>query len=466
MEVSGCGHKSFLGCELTAVPTCCACADKRPLSSAYPTYVDGQGMRMRGSRSDRYCWRCRDYWAALSAQTQRTLPCTRFLSSNDNEDLGIANPLAEARDTSIHETEYQPSIETRPLHADPSWSFGPTEMPLPNSAHLEDTATQDHPSTMTSTVEAEHTREARASRRRNRRNPFGTREEWNAENYQSPISGMFTRAWDRYRTMESLRREAEVQGQVELSRIQDDIISSGTSRSTNSPPRVTMPYRPSPNLGHQRTPADEVYSHRAQNAWPTLGQARPGLSTHVSNGHGLTHSHESWYEQGAPHRDVIGQREEHPDLRTIQVELRAAELVEAMLSETPTPTPADVEAARARSSRLINRHAQLLRNASQFDEEEETLPNPIDEQTQRPTALSFEEMKVNIACHICAEQKSDTLLLPCSHLSICRWCVAILRDRARSERRENPHLPRTVGQGWQCPMCRSAVLATKKVFLG
>jgi len=43
---------------LTALPCCCSCADKRPQATAYPVYIDGQGMRMKGRRWQRYCRKC------------------------------------------------------------------------------------------------------------------------------------------------------------------------------------------------------------------------------------------------------------------------------------------------------------------------------------------------------------------------------------------------------------------------
>jgi hypothetical protein len=54
-----CVHKQRIGCALTALPRCCSCADKRPLATAYPVYIDGQGMKLQGKRWQRYCWKCR-----------------------------------------------------------------------------------------------------------------------------------------------------------------------------------------------------------------------------------------------------------------------------------------------------------------------------------------------------------------------------------------------------------------------
>lgn len=53
-----CEHKADRGCMMTAVPCCCSCADKRPHATAYPMYVDGTGMVMKGRRWQRYCRKC------------------------------------------------------------------------------------------------------------------------------------------------------------------------------------------------------------------------------------------------------------------------------------------------------------------------------------------------------------------------------------------------------------------------
>lgn len=53
-----CEHKADIGCMLSALPCCCSCADRRQHAAAYPTYVDGEGMIMKGRRWQRYCRRC------------------------------------------------------------------------------------------------------------------------------------------------------------------------------------------------------------------------------------------------------------------------------------------------------------------------------------------------------------------------------------------------------------------------
>jgi hypothetical protein len=58
-----CEHKLPTSCRLTSIPRCCACADERPHAPSYSTYVDGVGFVPWGTRWQRYCWYCREFWA-------------------------------------------------------------------------------------------------------------------------------------------------------------------------------------------------------------------------------------------------------------------------------------------------------------------------------------------------------------------------------------------------------------------
>lgn len=57
-----CDHKLPTSCRLTSIPECCACADERAHSSAYSVYIDGVGFVQRGTRWQRYCWFCKEFW--------------------------------------------------------------------------------------------------------------------------------------------------------------------------------------------------------------------------------------------------------------------------------------------------------------------------------------------------------------------------------------------------------------------
>lgn len=57
-----CDHKLPTSCRLTSIPDCCACADERAHAASYSTYIDGIGFVLRGTRWQRYCWFCKEFW--------------------------------------------------------------------------------------------------------------------------------------------------------------------------------------------------------------------------------------------------------------------------------------------------------------------------------------------------------------------------------------------------------------------
>ena len=56
-----CEHKLPTSCRLF-IPNCCACADERAHAASYSTYIDGVGFVLRGTRWQRYCWFCKEFW--------------------------------------------------------------------------------------------------------------------------------------------------------------------------------------------------------------------------------------------------------------------------------------------------------------------------------------------------------------------------------------------------------------------
>jgi hypothetical protein len=57
-----CEHKLPTSCRLSSIPQCCACADERAHAASYSTYIDGIGFVPRGTRWQRYCWFCKQFW--------------------------------------------------------------------------------------------------------------------------------------------------------------------------------------------------------------------------------------------------------------------------------------------------------------------------------------------------------------------------------------------------------------------
>ncbi|CAK4021200.1 uncharacterized protein RCC_10689 [Lecanosticta acicola] len=57
-----CEHKLPTSCRLSSIGECCACYDERAHSVTYSTYIDGVGFVQRGTRWQRYCWFCKEFW--------------------------------------------------------------------------------------------------------------------------------------------------------------------------------------------------------------------------------------------------------------------------------------------------------------------------------------------------------------------------------------------------------------------
>ncbi|OAL20778.1 hypothetical protein AYO20_11485 [Fonsecaea nubica] len=367
-----CEHKPVIGCALTAVPGCCACADKRPLATAYPLYIDGQGMRLQGKRWQRYCWKCRDYWdlhtqSEIHLSFSSNLPTPHAavppdqtpVSPGDGMDLPRNNPfsLSNSQQQSwsfdgVNDGQ-SPTAEGLPLYASgPSYTPAGTsqsttamtsrDFDINGALHYMAQARQNrrprpnhdiqpgerhpHPRAQRTLARPRNEPgESRPSTQRRQRavtNPFGTREEIESESYQSPITAMFGRAWNRYRQAEEQRSSLENESigvQETRGEVAPGILGSGPPRTGNSMRQV-----------------DAIWNYmRRQDDQQLFETFRESLQL----------------------RDAPGREQDNPH----------------------THPPA----------------------------------NPIDSQPQRPRALHPEEMTVNIACRICCEQMVDTLLEPC-----------------------------------------------------
>ncbi|KAL1305876.1 hypothetical protein AAFC00_004026 [Neodothiora populina] len=82
-----CDHKLPTSCRLTSIPQCCACADERAHAPSYSTYIDGVGFVPRGTRWQRYCWFCKEFWENRVAATDLRPSQTRIPEVPDQTDF-------------------------------------------------------------------------------------------------------------------------------------------------------------------------------------------------------------------------------------------------------------------------------------------------------------------------------------------------------------------------------------------
>jgi hypothetical protein len=248
---------------------------------------------------------------------------------------------------------------------------------------------------------------------------------------------MFNRAWSRYRDAEDARRRTEAENQDRLLQL----ANHGTS---------------------QQIPSGNQNGSRAFAVGPTTFSSR----NITSNSNAAPNPSEAFARMTSDSPDG-------PPPVSLYLDRISAGLDRH--AHPPLPEPEfDESVPHSVAVEIIRRLGFDDNNDldSDLDSESEGRENPIDIQAKRPEPVSAEDMTVSIACKICCEQKVDVLVLPCSHLAICRWCAGILKDKARQDRRERRHgngmlaAQAERGEGWKCPICRKPVETTKRVFLG
>ncbi|KAH3908792.1 hypothetical protein HBI56_072850 [Parastagonospora nodorum] len=79
-----CIHKHASACALL-MKICCSCADKRPITHAYPMYVDGRGIGPSDDRSLHYCFGCQAYWGRRRSHPEHNVPSLPSLGLTEAE---------------------------------------------------------------------------------------------------------------------------------------------------------------------------------------------------------------------------------------------------------------------------------------------------------------------------------------------------------------------------------------------
>lgn len=242
-----------------------------------------------------------------------------------------------------------------------------------------------------------------------RQHPLGTREDVQRDDYESPIAGLFTRAYARYHTAEE-RRAAD-----------------GRSNS----------------LEHQSQHFVELNQNdpdylRAQ------GQARAGAEAFMQRRFELDAQEREDMLWGVP-----------PPAATIANPLRGTSVQTYGFVARPgfhRQFYASAESTRTYPNPF---HAQPIQPLEQVEVDG---PNIIDLQ-RRPPPLSKEELQVDFACKICQEQKIDTITMPCMHAALCHFCAEVWRQRCYGQ---DGRFDRSLHT---CVICRRLVKESKRFYL-
>ncbi|PSN74664.1 hypothetical protein BS50DRAFT_671003 [Corynespora cassiicola Philippines] len=476
---SHCPHKLATSCRLTSTPNCCACADERPHSQTYRVYIDGVGFVQRGTRWQSYCWFCKEFWNNRLASTDPPLQPSqtqiphipdqapflerwfefhqgyRVVKNAEGIEQRIAvigEPLRDVspgflprtldqlragrendatRPENIFRLEQPTSTEQTP--EEPQESLEDVLDQLLDEAQDEESATSgaqestpplEPPQQDNAGIAQSASRAQRALERAAR--VFGTREDVQRDDYESPLASMYGRAMDRYRQAEQRRAAGD----------------------TTAPPVDGLSTQ-------ERRDIEE------QLMWGVLRESQASIRD-IGRGDG----------NGAEDFSV--------DSGLIRLEAATRPITyrpgfspptnapsNASLTSTSASTPSAFSSDLRVSLEQITSELARLRTASEAVASARHAlhahrnPDPpvlhLDNQPDRPAPKTDEEMTKNLSCQICYSQVADIAVVPCGHMVMCQWCADVVIPVKHS------HLPVRPSK---CPMCRKTVRQRFKIHTG
>lgn len=303
---------------------------------------------------------------------------------------------------------------------------------------------------------------------------FGTREDMERQGaeWESPIGGMFTRAWERFRVAEEVRREDRI-----IREVLEDELRVGAQLSAQIPDETPV----AANTSHEDQ-LDEYYTMLRQQNWmqPPSAQTDHGnFPTNMLNAlrdPNDTASADTSVAVDIPlaELDTTSPAQADPP-RMTQLERLLRNTAEpqrsaiiARMTENGTAQALEETAAPAAVNlwrRLVEPHIGLRPpydyegdSDSDSGTEEGRGDQGLDApDSGRPEPKDDEEMTVKLDCKICYTQVADTAVLPCGHLVMCKFCSdqhspVMEHDRTRPRRPAN------------CPVCRKRIKQKVRIY--
>jgi hypothetical protein len=357
--------------------------------------------------------------------------------------------------------------------------------------------------------------EARLQRARERfARVFGTAEEIQQDDYESPLSTMYNRAYDRYNQAETRRATdttspppLEGLSPRERQDIEEHILWGVMRESANQagPEDNVWSYSPRRD-GVDDTPQSDQSAFRdivdatddpdrlaaLRNTMQTLstnpptepypgsvpltGTATPNSPAAVATGTGLTRMQQSRFERLLAHRTELEQFLPAPSLADFQSIGQLNDTMEVATEPSQSSVPSSSSSGNGNgmsqiqtSIQQITSELHRLRLASEaitsarhsmhthFQPQPERPPQTLDNQPGRPSAMSEEEMTRKLECQVCYQQLANIALLPCGHMVMCQWCADVVIPV------KHTHLPVRPSK---CPMCRKTVKQRFKIHMG
>ncbi|KAG1656536.1 hypothetical protein FOA52_005562 [Chlamydomonas sp. UWO 241] len=140
----------------------------------------------------------------------------------------------------------------------------------------------------------------------------------------------------------------------------------------------------------------------------------------------------------------------HPVLGAALRAAAAAEASAAAAGSSGAPAPAPAPApAQAMPSMADIQRARAAAEAARVQQQQAAAPAPAPAAPPAPAAAAAaaaaarrqrQEEKVDMTCVVCMDSPRSALLLPCSHLNLCKVCCESIRKRTN-----------------ECPMCRAPI---------
>lgn len=371
---------------------------------------------------------------------------------------------------------------------------------------------------LTSRAEARFDRRARERLRFQR--VFGTAEDIQQDDYQSPLSTMYDRAYDRYNQAEQRRatdttapppldglsererRDIEEQllwGVMRESASEEGNVWSYTPRrlQTGAPPRLpltavpsiqsndaarrayrtgamrlwrTQPIRAEATPSSSNAPQPDAAPGSAANVPPRDAGPSPAsvalLLRHQARYEAMLEERMAEFERLRPDSQVA---ETSSPQNSNQQEATAGPSQQPALPPTPSRESGSGMSQIQTSIQQITSELHRLRLASEaittarhsmhshFQRPPEQPPQTLDNQPGRPAAMSDEEMTRKLECQVCYQQLADIAVLPCGHMVMCQWCADVVIPV------KHTHLPIRPSK---CPMCRKTVKQRFKIHMG
>lgn len=298
---------------------------------------------------------------------------------------------------------------------------------------------------------------------------FGSREDIQQDDYESPLTSMYSRAFDRYRQAEERRADGttvapsieglsrqerrDIEEQLLWGVMQDSQVNSESLEREGN----VWSYTPIPRTRDDDDLDLASSTSRLEDANEADGAYNQLVATMASLGADLTLPNMALHGTISPPTSTAGH----------STDLTATSPPTA--TSTPSATASENSLSEAfhlrQSAAIIETHRALAEarhelvgaRRSLTSQLRASLPShSLDSQPGRPPPMSDESMTKVLACQVCYQQLADTAVLPCGHMVMCQWCA----DVVVPVRHGHIAIP-----GVNCPMCRRVVKQRFKIHM-